>query len=247
MSLRPSRLLASLALAAACAAAGCENAAEDRPEPKAPPKAGKPAEARRVAVGPKNVWLEVEGDRRRVLVEAVVCLREGPLEQLMCRRNTKEHEAVLSADADARDIHKALILAKAEPGSPVRFDPKYRPATGTPVRITVEYNDDKGKTVRASGRSWVKSIKTGKELDVDWVFAGSRLVENALDKDAPPFYLANDGDVICVSNFESAMLDLPIESPKDDADRAFVAFTEHIPPLGTKVLVTLEPILTAKK
>jgi hypothetical protein len=237
------RFLATFALVTG-AALGCDAPAPEREEPRPRPKEERPAEAKRVAVGP-NVWLEVQGERRRVLVAAVVCLREGPLEQLLCKRNTKEHEAILSADADARDIHQALLLAKAEPGSPVRFEPRYRPASGTSIRITVQY-DEKGKPVTAPARSWVKNIKTGKELDTDWVFAGSRLVANALDKDAPKFYLANEGDVICVSNFESAMLDLPINSPKDDADRAFVAFTDHIPPLGTKVLVFLDPVLPAK-
>src|SRR5205807_3887545 len=133
--------------------------------------------------------------RRRVLVAAVVCLREGPLEQLLCRKNTKEHEAVLSADVDARDIHTALVAARAEPGSPVRFEPTYRPARGTTIKVSVQY-EEKGKQVTVPARSWVKNLKTGKELDTDWVFAGSRLVENPLDKDKPKYYLANDGDVI---------------------------------------------------
>jgi hypothetical protein len=50
-----------------------------------------------------------------------------------------------------------------------------------------------------------------------------------------------------VSNFEDAMLDLPIVSPKDDADRSFEAFTDRIPELETKVVVILEPVLEAKK
>ena len=58
---------------------------------------------------------------------------------------------------------------------------------------------------------------------------------------------ANDGDVICISNFETALLDLPIKSPKDDAERFFVANTEQIPPLETKVVVILEPVVEAKK
>jgi hypothetical protein len=106
--------------------------------------------------------------------------------------------------------------------------------------------DKDNKLVTVPARSWVKNMNTGKELDTDWVFAGSRLVDNPLDP-GKKRYLANDGDLICVSNFETALLDLPIKSPKDNADLVFVAFTERIPPLETKVVVILEPVLEAKK
>lgn len=223
------------------ACAGCDDAP---PKPAAKPSAPKPEpaeEGKRVKVG-ENVYLEILPVSRRVLVNAEVCLREGPLEQLLTRKNRKEHEAILSADIDARKLHEALILAKAKEGSPVRWLPKFRAPTGTPVKITLEY-ESKGKKVRVPARSWVKNTKTGKELGTDWVFAGSMLVDNALDPNAPKHYLANDGDVICVANFESALLDLPTESSKDDAERAYDAWTERIPPLGTKVTVILEPVL----
>src|SRR5688572_9525090 len=79
--------------------------------------------AKKVDVG-RNVHLVVQGDKRRVAVDAYVCLRQGQLEQFLTRKRTKEHEAVLAADVDARDIHKALLLTGAEPGSPVKFRPK---------------------------------------------------------------------------------------------------------------------------
>src|SRR5207247_2758920 len=88
------------------------------PEESAPPKEGPseepplPAGAKRGHLG-KNVWLESEGKRRRVIVGAVVCLREGQwgLECLLCKKNTKEHESLLSMDADARTIHTSLTAA----------------------------------------------------------------------------------------------------------------------------------------
>ncbi len=105
---------------------------------------------------------------------------------------------------------------------------------------------DKDKQVTVPGQSWVKNLKSGKALDSDWVFAGSRLVANPLDPDKK-HYLANDGDLICVSNFETALLDLPIKSSKDNVDLIFNAFTERIPPLETKVVVILDPVPEAKK
>jgi hypothetical protein len=214
-------------------------------------KAEKTADAKKVEMG-RNVWLVVEGDKRKVMVQSEVCLREGMLEHLMCRQRTKEHEAVLSADVDARDIHKALIVAKAAPGKTVQFkdDGTVVPPTGTAIKVTLTYKDkdkDKNKTVTVPGRDWVRDFKTKKSLEVDWVFAGSQFLENPLEKDKPPLYAANGGDVICVSNFEGAMLDLPINSSKNNAELEFEAFTERIPPIGTKVTVILEPVLEVKK
>ncbi len=236
--------LAAALAGAALGAAGCEGGTADREEPR-PREKTPQAEAKKVLVAP-NIFLEVQGKRRRVLVSAAVCLREGALELFLCRKNTKEHEAILSAEIDARKLHEALLLAGATEGSPVRFRPRYRPATGSTIKVSLTY-EDKGQRKTVPAQDWIKNLKSGKTLDTDWVFAGSHLVDNPLDPKAGKIYLANDGDIICVSNFETALLDLPIESSKDDADRAYVAFTERIPPLETKVVVTLEPVPDSKK
>src|SRR4051794_24876652 len=90
----------------------------------------------------KNIVLEIDGDKRRVLVTTQVCLRQGQLEQLLTRKRTKEHEAILVADIDARDLHKALLLAGAEAGSPVQFLPKFAPPTGTAVKVSLQYQEN---------------------------------------------------------------------------------------------------------
>jgi hypothetical protein len=201
--------------------------------------------AKKVKVG-NNVYLEIDGEQRRVLVDAYICLRKGMLEQLLTRKRTKEHEAILAADVDARHIHLALVAAKASPGSPVKFRPKFEAPTGAAVKITLEYKE-KGKTVRVPAQQWVRNIKTGKDLDTDWVFAGSILIPDPLDGKRQPYYGANDGDVICVSNFDTALLDVPFNSSKDNDDLAFEAHTERIPPLETPVTVILEPVVAKKK
>jgi len=225
-------------LGLALLAAGCD----DTPPPPKP----KPEEpSKRVEVG-KNVWLDVQGDKRRVRVNGYVCLREGQLEQLVTRKNTKEHEAIIAVDADARKIHEALLLAGAEPGTPVRFVPKYQPAAGQTIKVTLQYEDN-GRLVTVPGQNWVKDTKTGKEMAVDWVFAGSQLVDNPLDPDHPKTYLANDGDVICVSNFDTAMMDLPVESSQKNSELEFEAWTERIPPRDTPVTIILDPAPGPKK
>jgi hypothetical protein len=211
--------------------------------------ADKKAETKKVPIGSKkgseNIFLEVNGENRRVLVNAYVCLRQGQLEQLLTRKRTKEHEAILAADIDARDLHKALLLAKAEPGSPVQFQPKFKPPTGTAIKVTLEYQD-KGKTVRRPAGEWIRDVKTKKTLTTNWVFAGSRLFQDPQNPNAPPEYLANSGDVICIANFDTALLDLPFDSTKDNEHLTYEANTDAIPALETAVTVILEPILPVK-
>lgn len=197
-----------------------------------------------VKVGP-NVVLEVEGTKRRVLVEAKVVLRTGPLEGLLTRAKKKEHEYILAGDFDARHLHAALILAGGKPGNPVTFAPKFKPPTGTRVQVSLRY-DKAGKKVTVPAREWIKHHKTGKPLPEDWVFAGSRTVPNP-DGKGPPVYLANYGDIVCLCNMDSAMMDIPVASPKALDDRVWDANTDKLPPKDTKVTVIFEVLPEKKK
>lgn len=203
-----------------------------------------PADVKRIEFK-KNIVIEIQGDQRRVRVNAEVCLREGFLEQLLTCRRIKAHEAILSADIDARHLHAALLFAGAEAGKPVQFRLQ-APPTGSAVKIFLEYKD-KGKDMRVPAQSWIRNVKTKKDFHTDWVFAGSFLLKDPQDPKADPYYLANDGDVISVVNFEGACLDVPFLSTKDKADLDFEAHTERIPAQKTAVTVVLEPVPAKKK
>jgi hypothetical protein len=224
-------------------AGGCDGSGDVATTSTREPAQPKPAAAKKVEVG-KNITLEIDGDRRLVRVNAYVCLRKGQLEQLLTRKRTKEHEAVLAADVDARLIHTALTLARAEPGKPVQFIPKFQPPSGTSIKVWLEYTDPQiKKLARVPAQQWIRSVKTQKPLQLDWVFAGSLLIPDPLDKTKQPFYAANDGDIICLSNFDTAMLDLPVSSSRENAELLFEAVTDRIPPVETPVQVILEPVL----
>lgn len=188
----------------------------------------------------KNIFLETEGAARRVVVLGKVVLREGQLEGLITRKGTKEHEYVLAVDADARIIHAALLAARAKPGKPVQFEPKFMPASGSEIKITLRYKKDK-ETVTVAGQEWVRNVKTKKPLDQNWVFAGSCEVAD-MDNPKKTIYLANDGDLACVCNMETAMLDLPVASPTALEERVYDANTAKIPPIGTEVEIILEVV-----
>ena len=78
-----------------------------------------------------------------------------------------------------------------------------------------------------------------------WVFAGSGFWTDP--QTGQKHYQAEGGDFICVSNFPSAMLDLPIESTQANQGLLFEAFSKRIPPLGTRVRVILRPKVVKKK
>jgi hypothetical protein len=54
--------------------------------------------------------------------------------------------------------------------------------------------------------------------------------------------MADSGEMICVANFTTAMMDLPIESSQSREGLIFEAFTENIPPIRTKVRLVLKPV-----
>jgi hypothetical protein len=216
---------------------------------KDPTAGGAPTpNARRLA---KDIYFEFLKDKNhgRVYVNAQVCLREGNygLECLLCRKSTKEHESILSTEADAQFIHAALEAARVKAGKPVQFEPKFQPPTGDKVKVSIQY-EQKGKTVTVPAQEWVRNVKTKKALDLDWVFAGSILYKDPDDPQRKPDYLAaSEGSYICVTNVPTAMMDLPIASAKDLEHREFAPFTERIPEIGTKVVVILEPMPESKK
>jgi hypothetical protein len=184
----------------------------------------------------RSLWFDPKG--RRLIIRARVVLREGALEHLLCLKGTKEHEAILATDAAPYQIHAGLLATGANKGEPVQFVPKFVPPTGDPIAIELQWRQEEA-TRRADARDWVKDVRARTTLKLDWVFAGSMLIDDPMAK--KPVYAADDGDLITVANFASAILDLPFASTANDAERLYVANPEVIPPRGTIVLMFLQP------
>lgn len=190
-----------------------------------------------------SVWLDKK--RKIVIVAGTVCTRQGPLEMFACPRGTKDYESVVAVNSKAQTVHTALLAVGAEPGKPVEFQPNYKAASGPVIEVLVLWYDDKTKKLqRIRAQQWVRHVKSQSAMSEDWVFAGSGFWK---DPDTgEEFYQAEGGELICVSNFSTAMLDLPVASPQDNQDLYFDAFTDHIPPLGTRVWLALREKKAAK-
>jgi hypothetical protein len=184
-----------------------------------------------------EIWLDTK--RKAVVVDGQVCLREGQLEMFACTKGTKEHESVVSVNCHAEEVHAGLLAVGAKPGRPVSFDPVYQAATGQVIDIYVLWKDAAGQKHQARGQDWIRDIKTQKAMAHDWVFAGSGFWKDP--ETGKEHYKAGGGDLVCVSNFPTATLDLPIESSQANDNLLFEAFAERIPPRGTKVRVVFIP------
>jgi len=185
----------------------------------------------------KPVWLDAKN--RRVVMVGQVCQREAGLELFACLKDTKEHESILTVDVKAATVHAGLLASGAMAGSPVRFNPMYMPAEGTEIEITLVWKNEEGKLATARAQDWILDAETDEPMAHPWVFAGSGFwVEEETGK---KHYQAEGGDFICVSNFSTAMLDLPIESSQANSALMYQTLTSAIPPLGTPVTLILTP------
>jgi hypothetical protein len=206
------------------------------PGPIPPPKLPPPEGATRL--DPEfDVWLDEK--QRAVIVDGNISLREGMLEMFACPRGTKEHESIVSANTRVYLVHAGLVGLGVDPGTPVEFVPAYKPPTGPQIEVLVQWIDEDGNEQTIRAQELIKDIRTEKAMTHPFVFAGSLFWK---DPDTGrEYYLAEQGDFICVSNFGTAMLDIPVESSQSLDQLAFAAFTERIPPLGTPVRLILKP------
>ncbi len=104
----------------------------------------------------KSGTVQIDLKRKRLLVKSTVVMREGLLEMLVCLKQTKEHESLLSVDAKAQVIHAGLIALGAEVGRPAQFVPEYKAAIGQQIDIFFTWTDADGKLHRDPAQSWVR-------------------------------------------------------------------------------------------
>ncbi|TWT56142.1 YdjY domain-containing protein [Allorhodopirellula solitaria] len=217
-----------------------------------------PPEAKQLGKQP-DLWVDMNA--KRVYVDGYVTMRRGPLEMFACPIGTKEHESVVAVFAKSSEVHAALLAIGAQSGTPVRWNPEFLPPTGQTISVWVAWRSPEPSSAPepaddsepaspqefvpsdefhvADARKWVRNMKTQTELEEPWVFAGSMFWSDP--EDDMEHYSADAGDMICVSNFSSAMLDVPFNSSADAGSLLFEPFSDRIPERGTPVRLVLVP------
>ena len=173
--------------------------------------------------------------RRQVELDAEVTLREGPLELFACSPRTREYESIVCVTARPLHIYQALGLVGLTPGRPVRVNQRGRlePAHGQPVRIQVCW-DQAGPRCEPI-EAWMRRSDSDALLEPQsWVFAGSQPLGGGLTAD-------DEGTVIAVVDFSSAIIALPASHTDRNAELWLAPRTPAIPPKGTKCTLVLEP------
>jgi hypothetical protein len=210
------------------------------PKAAEPPTPDRHPELKRLS--PKeDVWIDPKG--KRVVVGGTIAVSKGPIEYFACPQGTKEHESIVATRATAQLVHVGLLAIGLVPGKPVSFDPEYVAATGPVVRVTMRWQDEAGHVHELPAQQWIRDTRTGQSMTEDWVFAGSVFwTDPASGKE---YYQADGGDLVCLSNFPTAMLDLTIESTQSNEALLFDAFEGRVPPRGTDVDMILDATETS--
>ncbi|MEM8732777.1 MAG: YdjY domain-containing protein [Planctomycetota bacterium] len=186
-----------------------------------------------------RVWADKKN--KRIVVDGYIALDAGPLEMFACIAGTKEHESVVAVFSKAYVIHAGLLAVGAKKGTPVEWEPKFKAPTGSEIAIEALWKDEKtGERKRIDARQWVMQATRdeAKPLELNYVFAGSSMWKD--EETGEEVYQADvGGDLICVSNFSTSTLDLPIESTTETAGLLFAAYKGRVPKRGTPVRLVL--------
>lgn len=187
----------------------------------------------------KEVWADTKN--KQVIIGGQIVLSRGPLEMFICPGGSgKEHESIIAANALSSEVHAALMAIDCQPGKSASWNPTYVPAHGPQIEVEIKWRDKDSNEVKSmSARDWIRNVQTKKRMAADFVFGGSLMYK---DPDSGQnYYMGDSGELICLSNFSTATIDINVPSSQDNFDLLFEAFHENIPPLGTHVYAFLKP------
>ncbi|HMN95586.1 MAG TPA: YdjY domain-containing protein [Phycisphaerales bacterium] len=214
-------------------------------------------------------WIEtapgvrVDLGRRIVSLDAEVCIDLGWLEQIACTPGTREHESLVVLSVRPRDVHAALLLLGLEPGAPGAWRVEEGvlievPPRGPALRVRTRRTSEEGVTIVEPIERWIRDVnRAGEFPETRWVFAGSVMVTprrspaaTAADREAgaePPggdaaFYLADrTGSVVGLVTFGDEVVAFPSVIADQEAvqPQELEAFTERLPPIGTRLTLEL--------
>ena len=179
----------------------------------------------------------IDWQARVIELDAEVVLRKGSLELLACSPQTREHESILRVQAKPLHVFQAMGLIGLTPGSPMRYDKnskRWHQPTGDSLALSVRYSV-KGKTTVVPVGRWLRGVDHKSHSEkIEWVFAGSRTLESG------KFGADLDGTVVCVVDFDTALITVRDLHSADNEALWLEANTEAIPPVGTRCTLVIQ-------
>jgi len=180
--------------------------------------------------------VRIDWSARAVEVDGVIVLREGPLELFACSPRTREHESIIAVKARPMHVFQAMGLIGLEPGSPVRYDAECDrpiPPRGETLDLAVRYGTgDEARVIPLE--TWMLDVSRRRPPEpIEWVFAGSRTFDNGR------FGADADGTVICVVDFDTALIAVGSLHTADNEQLWLTANTEAIPPIDTPCTILI--------
>lgn len=107
------------------------------------------------ALNPKGTVL-FDRAGKRILLKSTVSLTNGLLEMLLCLKETKEHESILTFDGEALAIHSGLLALGCVEGQRVSYSPVYQAPAGARVDVYLNWVDTAGKLHREAAQTWLR-------------------------------------------------------------------------------------------
>ncbi len=191
--------------------------------------------------------LAVDLDKRQVVVQATVSLKEGFLEFLLCTQGTKDYESLLATKALPSSLHAALTMLGLDRGKPAQWTtpaggkPVFVPPKGAMLEIVLRWKDPKGAPREAAATDWLLLANTKKKpKPTRWAFVGSALLDDGR------YWADVEGHHVSLANFASSVIDVPFESSDKNAMLEFTANPAVVPAKGTPVEVVIAPVKDAQ-
>ena len=207
----------------------------------------------------------INAKERYVDVEAEVCLDGGALELVVCTKDSKEHESILSIAAKPVHVHMALLLIGAKAGHPAHQKPigegddkrwMFIPARGQGIDVSLVIKDEEGKPLEkpiadfirhiTDEAAFIEELNTGKKPEEKkfptstFLFVGSHLIDAG--EGQPRRYIAGEsGNVVSISTFGDEMLGLSENFGHVNGDLVWEIDDEVLPKKGTKLTIRLRP------
>ncbi len=248
------RFLITLCLVAGAVAA---DPATDPDTPATPVPAAEPAPEKPHVVdlggGKYKIGLvTLDKTNRHVSFPAEINMDEGLLEYAIVHENGKIHEALLHTKTKPLHVNLALKLLRYQ-GSEELFqilDEDYKPTgkypkvseavkTASRVELLLSWEGADGKPGKATLSELITNTTTAAPVAATpWVYGGSYIHEGS-------FAAETTGDIAAIFTSSASLFNYPGKDREDDT--VWIPTPKRVPPVGTKITVTITPLAPTSK